>query len=204
MASENDAVLPSVREARRLAQLIPGATVRVERGAPHVLFDAANLLDVFADNNLLPSAPRQASNGVTATTPIERSMLAARRLVSPRFFSTAADGSVEDGLFNVPSEGPVLFVGNHQLFGLDGVHIVEEFLRERRLALTPLVYPPLLADESPLAPLPYPLPGSAAMLRRFGGEPAGPVPPSAESPRSAVPPRGTTGASSWKVLYTFT
>ena len=40
---------------------------------------------------------------------------AARRLVSPRFFSTAADGSVEDGLFNVPSEGPVLFVGNHQL-----------------------------------------------------------------------------------------
>ena len=55
-------------------------------------------------------------------------MLAARRLVSPRFFSTAADGSVEDGLFNVPSEGPVLFVGNHQLFGLDGVHIVEEFL----------------------------------------------------------------------------
>jgi len=173
VASENDAVLPSVREARRLAQLIPGATVRIERGAPHVLFDAANLLDIFADNNLLPSTPRPASGGVTATTPIERSMLAARRLVSPRFFSTAADGSVEDGLFNVPSEGPVLFVGNHQLFGLDGVHIVEEFLRERRLALTPLVYPPLLADESPLAPLPYPLPGSAAMLRRFGGEPAG-------------------------------
>ena len=26
------------------------------------------LLDVFADNNLLPSAPRRASGGVTATT----------------------------------------------------------------------------------------------------------------------------------------
>ena len=67
----------------------------------------------------------------------------------------------------------MLFVGNHQLFGLDGVHIVEEFLTKRRLALTPLVYPPLLADESPLAPLPYPLPGSAAMLRQVRGEPAG-------------------------------
>jgi len=173
VASENDAVLPSVREANRLARLIRGATVRVERGAPHVLFDAGNLLDVYADSGILPTTPRQASGGITATTPTERSMLAARRLVSPRFFSTAADGSVEDGLFNVPTDGPVLFVGNHQLFGLDGVHIVEEFLRERRLALTPLVYPPLLADESPLAPLPYPLPGSAAMLRRFGGEPAG-------------------------------
>ena len=41
------------------------------------------------------------------------------------------------------------------------------------MGLTPLVYPPLLADESPLAPLPYPLPGSAAMLRRFGSQPAG-------------------------------
>ena len=77
-------------------------------------------------------------------------MKAARRLVSPRFFSTAPDGAIEDGLKHVSATGPVLLVGNHQLFGLDGVLLVEEFLKERRLALTPLVYPPLLDDESPL------------------------------------------------------
>ena len=73
----------------------------------------------------------------------------------------------------MPASGPLLLVGNHQLFGLDGVLLVEEFLAEKRLGVVPLVYPPLLLDESPLAPLPYPLPGSAAMLRRFDARPAG-------------------------------
>jgi len=31
-----------------------------------------------------------------------------------------------------------------------------------------MVFPPLLASESPLAPLPYPLPGTAATFERFG------------------------------------
>ena len=174
VASGGDAVLPSVSESRRLARLCDGAAVRVEPGAPHVLFEDLNLLSVFAEAGLLPDGARTASALSTAPrTPIEYSMKAARQIVSPKFFSTSPEGNVEAGLRHVPASGPLLLVGNHQLFGLDGVLLVEEFLAEKRLGVVPLVYPPLLLDESPLAPLPYPLPGSAAMLRRFDARPAG-------------------------------
>lgn len=60
------------------------------------------------------------------------------------------------------------------MFGLDGVTIVEEFLKERSQLVSALVYPVLLDDISPLAPLPYPLPGTPQVSvwgggRRVGG-----------------------------------
>jgi len=78
---------------------------------------------------------------------------------------------VVPGLPSLPPpsmEGPpILFVGNHQLFSLDGIFIVEEFLREQRRLVTAMVYPPLLNDVSPLAPLPYPFPGSKQLFEKF-------------------------------------
>jgi 1-acyl-sn-glycerol-3-phosphate acyltransferase len=66
----------------------------------------------------------------------------------------------------------LLLVGNHQLYGFDGPLLLEEMLRERGLLLSALVYPPLLARTSPLAPFPYPLPGTAETFERFGAVPA--------------------------------
>jgi len=66
----------------------------------------------------------------------------------------------------------VLLVGNHQLYGFDGPLLLEELLRERGVALRPLVFPPLLAEKSPLSPLPYPLPGTRQTFERFGARPA--------------------------------
>ena len=37
-----------------------------------------------------------------------------RRLVSPVFFSRAADGSLQRGLGSLPDSRPLLLVGNHQ------------------------------------------------------------------------------------------
>ena len=39
-----------------------------------------------------------------------------------------------------------------------------QLLREQGRLIRPLVFPPLLAEDSPLAPFPYPLPGTAATL----------------------------------------
>ena len=67
VASGGDAVLPSVSESRRLARLCDGAAVRVEPGAPHVLFEDLNLLSVFAEAGLLPDGARTASAPVSYT-----------------------------------------------------------------------------------------------------------------------------------------
>ena len=57
-----------------------------------------------------------------------------RSLFSPVFLSLGPDGKqLLPGLGGVPqpSATPLLFVGNHQLYGFDGPLIVEELLRER-------------------------------------------------------------------------
>ena len=65
----------------------------------------------------------------------------------------------------------MLLIGNHQLYGFDGPMILEELLRERGRQVRPLVFPPLLAETSPLAPFPYPLPGTKETFDRFGATP---------------------------------
>jgi len=116
-------------------------------------------------------AAAAASVDPSPASPFEVWLQGMRRLFSPLFYSIRADGALERGVLGLalPAAGsPVLFVGNHQLFGFDGPLLVEEMLRERDRLLRPMVFPPLLASESPLAPLPYPLPGTAATFERFG------------------------------------
>jgi hypothetical protein len=63
-----------------------------------------------------------------------------RRLFSPLFFTVVGDTGLlgerlEPGVqgLQLPTDGrPVLFVGNHQLYGFDGPLLVEELLREGR------------------------------------------------------------------------
>ena len=62
---------------------------------------------------------------------------------------------------------------------MDGIFIVEEFLREQQRLVTAMVYPPLLEaprplrdpspaqEVSPLDPLPYPFPGSLELFEKF-------------------------------------
>jgi len=111
----------------------------------------------------------------TPQSPFELWLQQMKSLFSPLFYSTSADGRVSLGVqaLQLP-EGPLLFVGNHQLFGFDGPMILEELLRERGVMLRPLVFPPLLADTSPLAPFPYPLPGTKQTFERFGATPISP------------------------------
>lgn len=183
-----DFVLPSTDECRRLSRLLGGLPkVVVEPEAAHVILDDLNLEDflklpqkrkrIVASSDTLE---KKQEIILESQNDVERLIYLAKSIVSPVFFSTSDDGLVERGLDNVPSMAtddperqPILFCGNHQLFGLDGPLIVEAFARERGVLLPSLAHPSLLEDVSPLDPLPYPLRGSAAMLRRFGSLPAG-------------------------------
>jgi hypothetical protein len=52
--------------------------------------------------------------------------------------------------------------------------VIEEMLRERGRLVRPMVFPPLLSEVSPLAPFPYPLPGTRETFERFGATPISP------------------------------
>jgi len=69
-----------------------------------------------------------------------------RRIASPLFFSTSADGSVELGLRHVPvnaPEHPVLFVGNHTTLAPDLGVLIDELLTRKGMLLRGLAHPVL-------------------------------------------------------------
>lgn len=70
-----------------------------------------------------------------------------RQLLSPVFFSTSNDGEVEQGLSNIPTDWPVLFVGNHLYFGVELSLIVGELLKQRNLLIRGLAHPILFKTD---------------------------------------------------------
>ena len=69
-----------------------------------------------------------------------------RDLVSPVFYSTDAEGSVAEGLGNIPDRAdgkPLLFVGNHQTAAPDLGFLISEFLLEKDVLLRGLTHPAL-------------------------------------------------------------
>ncbi|EOD07497.1 hypothetical protein EMIHUDRAFT_218455 [Emiliania huxleyi CCMP1516] len=139
LAGGRDLVLASPAETSRLQQRLPGSVRKLLPSAGHACLDDARSLNLRLE---------LAQSGVLSA--------GMRRLFSPLFYTVRADGALERGVLGLalPAAGsPVLFV---------------ELLRERDRLLRPMVFPPLLASESPLAPLPYPLPGTAATFERFG------------------------------------
>ncbi|XP_013634543.1 PREDICTED: acyltransferase-like protein At3g26840, chloroplastic isoform X1 [Brassica oleracea var. oleracea] len=60
---------------------------------------------------------------------------------APVFLSTLDNGTVVRSLEGIPSEGPVLYVGNHMLFGLELRPAAIHFLKERNILLRGLAHP---------------------------------------------------------------
>ncbi|KAK7847384.1 acyltransferase-like protein [Quercus suber] len=63
----------------------------------------------------------------------------------PILFSTLEDGKIMKGLAGVPSEGPVLLVGNHMFMGLELPSLAEGFLREKNIMIRGLAHPMLFS-----------------------------------------------------------
>ncbi|CAL9223987.1 unnamed protein product [Arabidopsis halleri] len=62
-------------------------------------------------------------------------------VTSPVFLSTLNNGAVVRSLAGIPSEGPVLYVGNHMLLGMELHAIALHFLKERNILLRGLAHP---------------------------------------------------------------
>jgi len=75
---------------------------------------------------------------------VEEKVKPLRRLASPIFFSTGADGKAVRGMRKLPvaaPDRPVLFVANHQFGGIDLQVIIPQLLEERGIAARGLAHP---------------------------------------------------------------
>lgn len=152
IAGEDDVMLPSKQEANRLVDVMPNCTKLMVRGAGHfVLDDRVNLTEAIAYAEWDPlNLQTKKFDPITdwklppddeVTRIIEERVDPLRRLASPVFFSTDNQGKRYKGLSKLPPEGPLLFVANHQLLGLDLGMIIAELLQERGIVVRGLAHP---------------------------------------------------------------
>ena len=156
VASSEDLLIPSGDEGPRLRREMPRCRVEVLEGASHAALqkDECDLLEVMARNGFKPRAeqdPPPLSNDEGFMPPsaaeLERafeSLEPLRRITSPVFFSTKANGQIVRGIDAVPlgtKGAPVLLVGNHQTLAPDLGFLVQEFIRERGTLVRGLAHP---------------------------------------------------------------
>jgi pimeloyl-ACP methyl ester carboxylesterase len=137
IAGEQDNLLSSKDEAKRLTNLLPRAQELTVREAGHfILDDNVNLTEaiVYSDIDPLnfvengkkydpildwetPSIEEQNQTLSTTVKQLEDNF-------SPVWISTNMDGKRSFGVGNVPRDGPLLFVANHQLCKLYNLSII--------------------------------------------------------------------------------
>ncbi|KAM3567635.1 hypothetical protein VYU27_010224, partial [Nannochloropsis oceanica] len=159
-AGAQDRLLPSIQEARRLQRHLPDASIIRLEGSGHISLDArVNLTDILCRHPKLFAEPKKNKRkdyvrDFVKPSPqyIDRYINIVEqylgRFTSPTFFSTTVDGKIVPGLAGVPlpSNKPVLLVGNHQLFGLDLGIIIKEMYREKNVLVRGLAHPALFRE----------------------------------------------------------
>jgi len=166
-ASSEDRVLPSVSEGRRLVQKLPNARLTVLDDSGHVplLEVRVRLAALLRKARLTERKPAPRKDYVTDFqrpsaddfAKASESLLPIRKLTSPIFLSTDAAGKRISGLRALPamSEGPseshsippVVFVGNHQLYGFQDLPlVVEEIHKQTGVLVRALAHPVVFAN----------------------------------------------------------
>ncbi|KAF9681672.1 hypothetical protein SADUNF_Sadunf05G0026300 [Salix dunnii] len=155
LSSGNDYMLPSGDEAQRLKSSLKNCTVRYFKDNGHTILleDGVNLLTVIKGTGKY----RHSKTMDFVTDFVPPSMSEFKYIydelvgflnfaTGSAMFSTLDDGKIVKGLHGVPNEGPVLFVGNHMLMGLETCSLVLEFLRERNIMVRGVAHPVVLGE----------------------------------------------------------
>uniref|UniRef100_A0A7S0VIS5 AB hydrolase-1 domain-containing protein n=1 Tax=Hemiselmis tepida TaxID=464990 RepID=A0A7S0VIS5_9CRYP len=183
IAGEDDGVLPSKAESERLKKALPRCATKVVEGG-HLLLDGGiNVTEIVLKSPLVspPSTRKNLVEDWTPPSPEEvrnasDSISILRRMTSPVFLSTDANtGVVELGLrklnAQLPSTGPVLFVGNHQLMAMDLGVLLDGVYAETGTILRGLAHPMLFEAEDGGVPGAMGGGMSGNMYEKFGAVP---------------------------------
>jgi pimeloyl-ACP methyl ester carboxylesterase len=156
VAGNDDNMLPTKEEANRLGKSLPDCVKLDVSGSGHFVLDSVNLTEVLLDSHIDPLDMKKTSKPYDPITDwtlppkevtkavIQKRVKPQRERTSPVFFSTdSVTGKRRKGLSLVPSNSdkPLLFVGNHQLFGQDLGLIISQLIEERGIAARGLMHP---------------------------------------------------------------
>jgi len=127
-----DNLLSSKNEANRLTKILPQSEKLIVKEAGHFVLDGTvNLTEAILYSKIDPlkftqnkkkydpiidwKLPSREEMDQTLKTSVKQ----LEGFFSPIWLSTNKDGKRSFGVGNVPNEGPILFVANHQLLGVD-------------------------------------------------------------------------------------
>jgi len=156
--------LPTKEEAERLVTTMPNCTSMMIKGSGHfVLDDRVNLTNLVLDAHFSDAFKRQKDkvydpildwelpNEEVFQRTLETQVQPFRTITSPVFFSTGAGKKRRLGLGQIPQpseERSILFVANHQFFGLDLGMIISQLLEERNITARGLAHPVIFQGSS--------------------------------------------------------
>ncbi|PNY12798.1 acyltransferase-like protein chloroplastic-like [Trifolium pratense] len=149
LCSGNDQLLPSQQEGERLLQLLPKCELRKFDDSGHFLLleGSIDLVTVIKGtfyyrrgkyhdyaSDFIPPTPNEAKN-------VFESYRLLNIITSSVMLSTLDDGKIVKGPAGIPSEGPVLLVGNHMLLGLDVLPLFSHFFRKWDFLVRGMAHP---------------------------------------------------------------
>ena len=155
VAGQEDNLMPSANEAKRLEKTLARCETLVVRGRGHFVLDQnVNLTEAIVYSNIDPLGRK---SKLRKYNPVkdwkrpspekikevgEKTVDPLRRFHSPVFFTSDAEGKRWKGLSKLPrTERPILIVGNHQFGALDLGLVVGELVQKTHLHPRGLTHP---------------------------------------------------------------
>ncbi|CAK7334091.1 unnamed protein product [Dovyalis caffra] len=147
--SGRDQLLPSEEEGRRLRCVLPKCEIRWFNDNGHCLLleDGVDLVTVIKATSFYRRGKYHdyVSDHIPPAPSEYKKICESNRLLmlatSPVMLSTLENGKIVKGLAGIPSEGPVLFIGNHMLLGCELMPISMKFLLERNILMRGMAHP---------------------------------------------------------------
>lgn len=187
LIGDADLLIPSKDEGTRLEKTLPRCVLKVLEGRSHALMQETGF-DLIAElqsegfyttrRNMTTPIKTRSRNSFGTASPIElptprefdlladRSLGWLRRLTSPVFFSRDERGNLQRGLAGIPTDRPILFVGNHQTYALDIGLLIEAILKQTGLLPRGLAHPIIFAGADT---------GISNFLQTYGAVKVGPT-----------------------------
>ncbi|BAT84752.1 Acyltransferase-like protein [Vigna angularis] len=150
LCSGNDQLLPSQHEGERLLKLLAKSKCELRKfeGCGHFLFleGSIDLATVIKGTSYYRRGKHHdyLSDFILPTPDEVRKVIESfslYNLVATVMLSTLEDGTVVKGLAGIPSEGPVLFVGDHMLLGSDAIPLWCRLFSERNIIVRAMAHP---------------------------------------------------------------